>query len=617
MMHSFKDDQQQFYSLIDRLEEGVFYQNMDGSIRQINSSALKLLGLSREELCEKNCDLSTWQILDEKGDSLPVEQFPSQIAFETGKPVKDVILGFFNPQKHDYVWVKVNAFPVGSRTNSTIGEVCVILTDVTAIRQVRHQLNEHKKELRIRVEYENALKKLSSVLLHETDVDTGMNKVLEYLRFVSDAKRVYIFENFSHPELGLCMKQKYEVCAEGVQSEIDNPDLQKVSYHPSFSRWYELLSAGKYVSGFVKDFPESEQQVLAAQHIQSILIIPIMTYSGFYGFIGFDETDFMRDWGEGNIQLLYTAAEHIGSFLERKKSEQEMNEAQKLLTMVIKDLKRKVHQRTSELQRTQKKLQELNTTLEQKVKDRTDEVTALLKEKEDFINQLSHDLKNPIGPIVNLLPMVIEDVTDPVLLKDLEVIYRNAQYMKKLIMDTLKLARLEQLEHGIEVEQFDIYRLVENVIADNQFSFNDEISIENNVDKNLVGWGDPLRIKEVFNNLISNAVHYSDDKKSLIQIDAYWEKNMVYVSVRDQGIGMDSEQVSQIFDEFYKADDSRHDKESSGLGLSICKKIIEKHGGRIWAESPGIEKGSTFYFTLPDREYTLKFNLKKNIKKPI
>jgi len=617
MVYSFKDNQQQLYSLIDRLEEGVFYQKMDGSLQNVNAAALKLFGLTREEFGEKIKDLSTWQIIDENNRSLSVEQFPSQIAFETGKPVKDVILGFFNPQKHDYVWVKVNAFPVDSLTNSASDEVCVILTDITAVRQIKHQLNKHRKELRIRVEYEDALKKLSSVLLHETDVDAGMNKVLEYLRFVSDAKRVYIFENFSHPELGLCMRQRYEVCAEGVQSEINNSDLQKVSYHPAFTRWYDMLSAGKHVSGFVKNFPESEQQVLAAQQIQSILIIPIMTYTGFYGFIGFDETDFKREWGEGNIQLLYTAAEHIGSFLERKKSEQEMSEAQKLLNMVIKDLERKVRQRTSELQYTQKKLQELNTTLEQKVNDRTDEVTALLKEKEDFINQLSHDLKNPIGPIVNLLPMVIEDVTDPVLLKDLDVIYRNARYMKKLIMDTLKLARLEQLEHGIEVEQFDLYRLAENVIEDNQLSFDDKISIQNNVDRNLVGWGDPLRIKEVFNNLISNAVHYSKDKKSLIRIDGYKQDDVIYVSVRDQGIGMNLEQVSHIFDEFYKADDSRHDKEASGLGLAICKKIIQKHGGRIWAESPGIGKGSTFYFTLPDWKGKSNFSIKKKTNQPI
>ena len=65
------------------------------------------------------------------------------------------------------------------------------------------------------------------------------------------------------------------------------------------------------------------------------------------------------------------------------------------------------------------------------------------------------------------------------------------------------------------------------------------------------------------------------------------------------GMGMTSEQQEHIFDEFYKADSSRHDLESSGLGLPICKRIIEKHGGCIWVESPGLGRGSIFYFTIP------------------
>jgi len=64
---------------------------------------------------------------------------------------------------------------------------------------------------------------------------------------------------------------------------------------------------------------------------------------------------------------------------------------------------------------------------------------------------------------------------------------------------------------------------------------------------------------------------------------------------------MNKKQISQVFDEFYKADESRHDFDSSGLGMPISKRIVEKHGGEIWAESPGIGKGTTFYFTIPNR----------------
>ena len=84
----------------------------------------------------------------------------------------------------------------------------------------------------------------------------------------------------------------------------------------------------------------------------------------------------------------------------------------------------------------------------------------------------------------------------------------------------------------------------------------------------------------------------------MITIDAKKEKNIVTVSLKDTGIGMTKDQSKKIFDEFYKADRTTSEYKSSGLGLSICKRIIEKHDGKIWVESPGPGKGSTFYFTL-------------------
>jgi len=72
------------------------------------------------------------------------------------------------------------------------------------------------------------------------------------------------------------------------------------------------------------------------------------------------------------------------------------------------------------------------------------------------------------------------------------------------------------------------------------------------------------------------------------------------------GIGMTNEHLEHVFDEFYKADSSRHDFDSSGLGMPICKRIVERHGGKIWAESKGPGKGSTFYFTIPKKEFIIE-----------
>jgi signal transduction histidine kinase len=81
------------------------------------------------------------------------------------------------------------------------------------------------------------------------------------------------------------------------------------------------------------------------------------------------------------------------------------------------------------------------------------------------------------------------------------------------------------------------------------------------------------------------------------------DKTFIQVSVKDTGGGLTREQIDHMFDEFYKIDDSRHKLDSTGLGLAICRNIVEKHGGKIWADSHGENTGTTIYFTLPPHDF--------------
>jgi two-component system sensor histidine kinase VicK len=124
------------------------------------------------------------------------------------------------------------------------------------------------------------------------------------------------------------------------------------------------------------------------------------------------------------------------------------------------------------------------------------------------------------------------------------------------------------------------------------------ININSKVDENIMVKADKIWLAEVFDNLISNAVKYTPEG-GVITCDAKDDGTFVTVSVADTGIGIGKDQLDRVFEEFYKVDSSRHDLGSSGLGLPICKRIVEKLGGRIWAESPGPGKGTTIFFTLP------------------
>jgi len=257
-------------------------------------------------------------------------------------------------------------------------------------------------------------------------------------------------------------------------------------------------------------------------------------------------------------------------------------------------------QAEKELKEAHKLLKNMNSELERKVKERTDEVEKLLLQKDEFIGQLGHDLKNPLNPLVNLIPLLEEKEKDPESKEILEVMYRNANYMRNLVVKTIELGRLNSPNTELTINETNLIDEVNNIVEKNKLTFEENnMKINNNIDGNIIVKVDKLRIEELFDNLIINAIKYSKDMGT-ITIDAKQDKDFVTVSVKDTGIGIAKAQLSRIFDEFYKADWARHDFDSSGLGLAICKRIVERHGGKIWAESSGEGKGTTMFFTLPN-----------------
>lgn len=265
----------------------------------------------------------------------------------------------------------------------------------------------------------------------------------------------------------------------------------------------------------------------------------------------------------------------------------------------LKGAKRYINQQNIELKTVQKQLHDLNKELEQKVEERTAEVKHLLKQKDDFIGQLGHDLKNPMTPLVGLLPILKEKEKDPKIREQLDVIVSNVNYMKDLVIKILQLARLNSPNIKFDIENLNIKKEIDDIILDQQFFFNEtNFEVKNNIKDDIIVKADKIKLEELIKNLFTNAVKYSLDGKGVITIDADKKDGFVKLSIKDAGIGITPEDINRIFDEFYKADESRHELDSSGLGLSICKRIVERHGGRIWAESDGKGKGSTFYFTL-------------------
>ncbi|MCK5636036.1 MAG: PAS domain S-box protein, partial [Thermoplasmatales archaeon] len=296
---------------------------------------------------------------------------------------------------------------------------------------------------------------------------------------------------------------------------------------------------------------------------------------------------------------------------KRKKVEMELKEAHDELYLLNKDLEKKIQERTEKIRNQNEELTSMNeelttfneelTSTQQKLRKNVEKVEKLAEEKDDFIHMLGHDLKNPLTSINMLLPLIEKKEQDHELKEQLQVAILSVNQMKVLINETLKLARLNDVGGEIELGDIQLKDEVETVINNNLILINgNDIVVENRIDEKLIVRADKLQLDELLDNLIINAVKYiPDDKNGIVTINARAENDdFVKVSVKDTGTGLTSEQKTHVFDKFYKTGKPRSGMESSGLGLSICKQIIEKHGGQIWAESPGKGKGSIFYFTL-------------------
>jgi light-regulated signal transduction histidine kinase (bacteriophytochrome) len=176
----------------------------------------------------------------------------------------------------------------------------------------------------------------------------------------------------------------------------------------------------------------------------------------------------------------------------------------------------------------------------------------------------------------------------------IEYIVENAKRMKYLIDDLLEYSRITS--QAKEFENIDMDKVLESILSNLSI-----IIVENNVDVTHDHlpkiFADKNQIMQVFQNLLTNAIKFRGKEPPKIDISAQKKEKEWIFSVQDNGIGINPKHQKQIF-EVFKRLHTREEYPGTGIGLSIAQKIIERHGGRIWAESD-LGKGSTFYFTIP------------------
>ncbi|SFI28104.1 PAS domain-containing protein [Halpernia frigidisoli] len=231
-----------------------------------------------------------------------------------------------------------------------------------------------------------------------------------------------------------------------------------------------------------------------------------------------------------------------------------------------------------------------------------DEIKKQEHQKNDFIKMANHELKTPITTIkgyVQLLKKMRGNSDDQFLNNSLNTIENQVNKLNGLIGDLLDISRMEDGNLPLTRRPFSLIKLVTETIEDIKASEeSQEIKFVLNSDSDIEVNADKERITQVINNLLTNAIKYSPNTNNVV-VEISTKNNQAIVSVEDFGIGMDNEELSRIFQRFYRV--SGEDEETFpgfGIGLFIVKDILDRHKGKIWVESEK-QKGSKFYFSLP------------------
>jgi GAF domain-containing protein/anti-sigma regulatory factor (Ser/Thr protein kinase) len=254
---------------------------------------------------------------------------------------------------------------------------------------------------------------------------------------------------------------------------------------------------------------------------------------------------------------------------------------------------------------TQSALAIQNARLFREIEDKSRQIEAANRHKSEFLANMSHELRTPLNAIIGFSEVLGERMFGELNEKQAEYtddILSSGRHLLSLINEILDLSKVEAGRMELELVKFDLPLAIDNARTfvrerATKHGINLEVSVDERLGEYL---GDERKIKQILLNLLSNAVKFTPEG-GRIGIKARQADGSIEISVSDTGIGIAPEDQPKIFEEFRQVGtDYAHRTEGTGLGLTLAKKFVELHGGKIWVESE-VGKGSTFTFTLPEK----------------
>ncbi len=224
--------------------------------------------------------------------------------------------------------------------------------------------------------------------------------------------------------------------------------------------------------------------------------------------------------------------------------------------------------------------------------------------KSTFLANMSHELRTPLNSILGFTQVILEEIDGPLteyMASDLQLIEKNGKHLLNLINEVLDMAKIESGRMSLSLESIDLRELIADILETTTPQARAKsiyLQADYRPDADLVISADLMRLRQILLNLVGNAIKFTETGG--ITVAAQRQGDMVHIQVKDTGIGIPPEKLETIFEAFSQVDTSTTRKAGgTGLGLPISRRLVEMHGGRLWAESQGFGFGSVLYLEMP------------------
>lgn len=575
----------------------VWVEDNQGNIVFANQSYFKFFGIEPQSL----------SFSDKLKQSMPLELQKANLE-QVSKELVHTFVVELNQNSNHSQWLEIQIISVINDDNANLGYI-YFAYDITEKKEIEKHQNRIRKQLQ-------ALNKILTNPIEDIQNDELIRMSVQTIfDFFSEFRISY----FSVDHGILTLKQSVEPKEFTAIQEKSKEIKDLISYTS-----YLQIKGYQFFNNVNEVHSESPSPIFIEYPVYSLLDIPINFEHNVVGIMRID-TEKPHHWLDDEIQAFSEIGKNLSNLLQKNTYRLQMMEYEKNLlesynqlqkyTTELEELKELYKNRSEELFINRELLEEqafsinlLNQQLlqkEEEILETNKQLENAIKERDKFFSIIAHDLRGPLSSFLNITKMINEQsnqFTKEELIEISGLIHKNAEILYSLIENLLDWSRLQRNVISIDPQQLNVKIITDSILPlFNDSLFHKQLELINKINKNHFVYCDLNMLNSIIRNLLSNAIKFTP-KGGKIFIESYeYNSNYIGISITDTGIGMDDEILSKLFKIDEKVSRPGTEGEpSTGLGLVICKELIERNDGKLNViSSEGV--GTKFEILLPKK----------------